>query len=364
MTKVAIACQGGGSQTAFTAGVLHRLFERNIHRQIEIVSLSGTSGGAVCATLVWEALKKQQDPPIGNLIKFWQANTANSTHEKLFNDMVVGQIRLTNKGILPKWQLSPSNPLSQLMFSLGTVGLRKDFVDFRSLLENHIDFEAICSWGPSREPPILVIGAANCIKGRFRKFTSLKDTIRVEHVMASAAVPTIFPAVEIDGEAYWDGLFSDNPPFDELTETGVVGCNIPDEIWLIKINPTGRDEVPESAEDIIDRRNEMIGNESLFQDIRHLEVINDFLVDGAFKVSFLDGKYHIKKPIKIPKLDAEAPSKSYHIPMIEMSEGLQDSLFYASKIDRSMENIETLIENGQRQADVFIERRFGSPSLG
>lgn len=359
MTKVAIACQGGGSQTAFTAGVLQRLFERNIHRQVEIVSLSGTSGGAVCATLVWEALKKREEPPIGNLMEFWQANTAQSTHEKIFNDMVVGQIRLTSKGLLPKWQLSPSNPLSQFMFNLGTVGLRKDFVDFRTLLETYIDFKAICSWGPSREAPILVIGAANCIRGRFRKFSSLNETIRVEHVMASAAVPSIFPAVEIDGEAYWDGLFSDNPPFNELTEIGVIGDHVPDEIWLIKINPTGRDEVPESSEDILDRRNEMIGNESLFQDIRHIEVINDFLVDNAFKLSFLESKYHIKEPIGIPKIDPSAPAKSYHIPMIEMSEHLQDSLLYASKIDRSTENIQTLIEDGRDQADIFIKRRFG-----
>ena len=60
--KIAIACQGGGSQTAFTAGVLHALFEEGIEKDFDIVSLSGTSGGAVCASLVWCALKKGDQP--------------------------------------------------------------------------------------------------------------------------------------------------------------------------------------------------------------------------------------------------------------------------------------------------------------
>ena len=355
--KVAIACQGGGTQTAFTAGVLRSLFELGAHKLVDIVSLSGTSGGAVCATLVWEAMRKGDDPPIGNLIKFWRANTADSVREQMFNDLTIEQIRATNRGLLPKLQLSPSNPVAQGIFSMMTAGLRRDFYDFRTLLENHIDFETIEVWGPDADPPILVLGAANCIKGRFRKFTSLKETIRIEHVMASAAVPSIFPAVEINGEAYWDGLFSDNPPTNELTDPTHIGEHIPDEIWLIKINPTGRAEVPRDMEDIVDRRNEMVGNESLFQDIKQIEAMNELLLKEAFKASFLD-KHHIKRPIGIPKLDSEAPDRPYHIPMIEMSQSQQDCLDYASKLDRSRWNVEGLIADGMKQAKEFLKKRF------
>lgn len=355
--KVSIACQGGGTQTAFTAGVLKGLFEAGVHKKVDIVGLSGTSGGAVCATLVWEAMQKNEVPPIGNLIKFWEANTATAVGEQIFNDFVIGQIRAVNRGMLPKWQLSPSSFLSQLLFSLTTTGLRKDFYDFRTLLENYIDFDAFQRWSPRETAPVLVLGAANCIKGRFRKFSSFKETIRVEHIMASAAVPTIFPAVEIDGEAYWDGLFSDNPPINELIDQECVGKNIPEEIWVIKINPTGRDQIPDQSEDIIDRRNEMVGNESLIQDIKHIEAINDFLVDDVFKSTFRD-KYHIKKPIGIPKLDPEAETKSYHIPLIEMSDHLQDSLDYASKLDRSTWNVQELIEDGITQAQKFLKEKF------
>lgn len=356
-TKVAIACQGGGTQTAFTAGVLKSLFESGVHKKVDIVSLSGTSGGAVCATLVWVALQKQEDPPIGNLIKFWEANTANNAREEIFNSLATGQIRAINRGMLPKWQLAPSSFISQMLFNIATTGLRKDFWDFRTLLETYIDFDLLKQWGPIDNAPILVLGAANCLKGRFRKFSSYKETIRVEHIMASAAVPTIFPAVEIDGEAYWDGLFSDNPPVNELIQTDSVGKHIPDEIWVIKINPTGRDQIPDQSEDIIDRRNEMVGNESLIQDIKQIETINDFLLDDVFKATFRD-KYHIKAPIGIPKLDSMAETKSYHIPLIEMSKHLQDTLDYASKLDRSASNVEELIHDGIIQGQKFLKQRF------
>jgi predicted acylesterase/phospholipase RssA len=69
-TKIAIACQGGGSQTAFTAGALKALCEAGIADEFEIVSMSGTSGGAVCAVLVWHALERGEDPPWRQLIEF------------------------------------------------------------------------------------------------------------------------------------------------------------------------------------------------------------------------------------------------------------------------------------------------------
>ena len=354
MTKprVAIACQGGGVQTAFTAGALKGLFDHGAHREVDIVSLSGTSGGAVCATLVWVAMHQGEDPPIGNLLKFWHANTAHSVHEQVFNDLTIEQIRQTNRGLAPKWQLAPSSPWSQLLFQLATIGLRRDFYDFPTLLEGHIDFEAAARWSPSLEPPVLVLGAANCVRGRFRKFSSYREAIRVEHLQASAAVPSIFPAVEIDGEAYWDGLFSDNPPTNELVDPTFVGENLPDEIWVIKINPTGRDSVPETSEDIVDRRNEMVGNESLFQDLAHLETINDFLMQQVLN-------HHLKHPIGIPKVDPDAPDKPYHIPLIEMSDDLQDRLDYASKLDRRRWNVEELVQDGMRQAKQFLKVRFG-----
>jgi NTE family protein len=243
-----------------------------------------------------------------------------------------------DRGLMPRWEISPDSPFSKAMFSTVTAQLpRRNFYDFTRLLQSHIDFEEIKSWG-KQATPALLIGAANILKGEFKKFSSIKGEIQVEAILASAAVPEIFPAVEIGENAYWDGLFSDNPPTDELLDSELVGIdNIPDELWIIQINPKTCKSIPTSPQDIIDRRNEMIGNESLFQDLEKIELINRFLEKGAFTKEFL-AKY---RPIKI------------HI--IEMSHDLQERLDYASKLNRDSKFINSLIEDGEKQGKKFLK---------
>src|SRR5215813_7373270 len=329
--KIAIACQGGGSQTAFTAGVLHALFEAGIQKDFEIVSLSGTSGGAVCATLLWYSIQKGERPVWKRMLDFWRDNSPQADAERWFNDWVVHWVRVINGGHWPALQISPASDIAKAMMTCFTSGQRKSFADFAELLKTHIDFDEIASWGPRAERPVLVMGAANVLTGKLRKFISNKETIRIEHILASCAVPSIFPAVEIGDDAYWDGLFSDNPPIDELIKPAYVGPgNIADEIWLIKINPTRRNSIPVRTDDIIDRRNQLEGNVSLFQQLVQVELINDLIVGGAFKAEFLKG-LGIKSAIRIPKCFHEDPDKPYHIPCIEMSEEIQETLDYESK---------------------------------
>ncbi len=355
--KIAIACQGGGSQTAFTAGALKALCDPQVSDEFEIVSISGSSGGAVCATLVWYALEKGETPAWGRLMDFWQANTAQDLLEDAFNSFVVRSLRMVHRGWLPTLQLSPSSPLLQNMMSLATIGHRKVFRDFRALLESQIDFEEIASWGPRKKRPILMLGASNVSTGKLTKFISFDHPIRVEHILASCAVPNIFPAVIIDGYAYWDGLLSDNPPLQELVRPASVGAeNLPEEVWLIKINPTTCEKVPELADDIVDRRNQLEGNISLFQQLRHLEMINDMLLQNAFRSDYLT-QFHIKAPIRIPRSFPTDPQQEYHIPCIEMPEDLQNTLDFASKLDRSSSNIGNLIAEGERSVGRFLQER-------
>jgi NTE family protein len=361
-TKIAIACQGGGSQTAFTAGALKALCDAELRDEFEIVSISGTSGGAVCATLAWYALEKDETPAWSRLMAFWQANTAQNWLEYAFNSFLVGSLRMVNRGLLPTLQLSPSSPLLQNMMSVATIGHREVFRDFRRLLESHIDFEEIASWGPRRKRPILMIGAANVTTGKLTKFISFHHPIRVEHILASCAVPNIFPAVMIDGYAYWDGLFSDNPPLQELTRPDRVGAeNLPEEIWLIKINPTTCEKVPELADDIIDRRNQLEGNISLFQQLRHLEMINDMLLGEAFRPDYL-ARFDMKAPIRIPRSFATDPHRGYHIPCIEIPAELQNTLDFESKLDRSAANIDRLIAEGEKSVRRFLQERAAAVS--
>jgi NTE family protein len=356
-TKIAIACQGGGSQTAFTAGALKALCEARIQDEFEIVSISGTSGGAVCAALLWYALEKNEDPAWTRLTAFWKDNTAQTWMEELSNRLVVDSIRMINSGILPTLQLSPASPVVQAMVDIVTMTHRMNFRSFESLLRTHIDFDEVQSWGPRQQRPVLMIGAANIVTGKLAKFISNREPIRMEHILASCAVPNLFPAVRIGADAFWDGLFSDNPPVQELLRPSSVGAgNIPEEIWLIKINPTRRLDIPERPDDILDRRNQLEGNISLFHQLRHLELLNDMLLMDAFRPKFLLN-LDVRAPIRIPKSFETDDDKPYHIPCIEMPEELHHTLDYESKLDRSAANIESLMQEGEKSARAFLAER-------
>jgi NTE family protein len=362
--KVAIACQGGGSQTAFTAGVMKALFENHIQDHFHIVSLSGSSGGAICALLIWYALKKGDTPVWKRLLDFWEDNTAQSYQEKLFNDFVIKSLELASKGIIPQYNLSPSSPLVKTWFSMATQGLRQRFTDLNELLKTHVDFSDLAQWGAQPNSPILVLGACNILTGKLSKFNSRNEAIRIEHLLASACVPNIFPSVTIEDLAYWDGLFSDNPPIRSLIRRDFVGVeNIPNELWVIKINPTTTEQIPVASDDIADRRNELEGNVSLFQSLDQIEFLNDLFLRGAFKEEFL-AELDLTEPFKIPKSFSEDLDKDYHIPMIEISEDLAKSLNYESKLDRSSENIRRLIEDGEKQGKQVLETRLKQLGIG
>lgn len=355
--RIAIACQGGGAQTAFTAGVFRGLFEDGALDDFELVSLSGTSGGSICATLVWYALMLGDERPWERLYEFWRENAASSPAEKLFNRMVVGSTRLTGAGRIPSVSFSPTSPIARLMLASSAKNLRPLFIDFRGLLEKHIDFGSLLERGPRPNETALLIGAVDVLSGRLAKVCSTREAIRVEHILASCAVPSIFAAVELDGSAYWDGLFSDNPPISELIQPSFVGEKyLPDEIWVIKINSTRSNKIPQTPHEITDRRNELVGNVTLFQQLDTIRVMNEMFLQGAFTAAFRK-KMNIDAPIAIPRSFGDDPERSYHLPFIEMSEALAGSLDYESKIDRSIEHIERLMQDGEQQARRFMAQR-------
>jgi NTE family protein len=356
-TKIAIACQGGGSQTAFTAGVLKGLFEEGVHDDFSIVSLSGTSGGSICAALAWYALERKDPEPWRRLIDFWRENTAQSPAEQAFNNFLIESLRTVSRGHMPQYNVSPSSPLLTAMFDAATRGFRPRFTDLRGLLEEHIDFSELKRWGPLERGPTLLIGACDILTGQLVKFSSRTSPLRVEHILASCAVPSIFPAVEFDGSAYWDGLFSDNPPVKELIRPLYVGKeNLPEEIWVIKINPTTSSDVPVAPEAIADRRNQLVGNVSLFQSLDSVAFINELFRLNAIRPEVMH-HFDIHEPVRIPRSYPGAEDRDYYIPFIEMSADLQARLDYESKLDRSPENIGTLIADGEKQARVFLKER-------
>jgi NTE family protein len=327
--RVAIACQGGGSHTAFTAGVLKRLLKEE---RYEVVALSGTSGGAICALLAWYALLENNGGGAATraaalLNSFWQDNSASGPYDRFWNDWTVWVNRLQGAVFVPA--VSPySTPLSYW----GQEQLRR-------MLEERVGFEEIETFLQDSSP-LLLVGAVDVRSGQFRAFNSGRDTIGAETILASTALPTLFRAVHTDGGLYWDGLFSQNPPIRELTDAK------PDEIWVIQIDPERREEEPKSMVDILDRRNELAGNLSLYQEIHFIEKIND-LVDKLG-----EGERSEDKRLRIPGEEGKE-YKPIKVRRIEMLRALD----FASKLDRSPSFIKGLMEYGEVRAEEFLTLR-------
>jgi NTE family protein len=357
-TKIAIACQGGGAETAFTAGALQALFEAGIDEEFEIVSLGGTSGGAVCSALIWYAMHAGEKPVWRRLVDFWtRTNRPESLQELWFNQFVVGWSRLVGRGFMPTLEVSPYSPVAKFWHQIATYGQRQTFADFKEALKAHIDFDQVRKWGPLDKRPILVVGAAGVLSGKLRKFVSRKEVIEVEHVLASCAVPHIFPAVEIGDDAYWDGLFADNPPIAALLRPIYVGAgNIPDELWLIKIEPTTRPSIPTMPDDIIDRRKQMEGNVALLNQLLAIQLLNDIHLWGGYTPELLE-YLQWEKPVRMPRLFADTPDKPYFIPHIEMSPELYRKLNWQAKLDRDAANVDMLMEDGRKRAREFLNAR-------
>ena len=318
-TNVAIACQGGGSHTAFTAGALRRLVPAlAASDEYDLVGLSGTSGGAFSATAAWYGLLEGgSEGAVRTLRDVWMELSAETVAEEALVDWTVGIARAINMGV-PLVEISPyRNPLAAW-------GQRR----LRATLEAHIDFEAIPELaGPDR--PRLVVGTVDINGGEFECFEDAEVTPEV--LLASAALPELFEAVKMDGHYHWDGLFSQNPPIQELMD--VPRKRKPEELWVLQINPQERDGLPTSLVEIADRRNELAGNLSLNQELQFIEQVNQWVERGL-----------------LPEDDFTRT----RVRRIEL--GL--SLGVASKLDRSERFVRELMARGEAKADAFLDEHY------
>lgn len=313
--SVVVACQGGGSHTAFTAGVLQGLFADWDHDRHELVGISGTSGGAFNALVAWYGLvTADEERAVELLDALWTALEADGPLDRLTNDWLVGLSRVESAGV-PVPGVSPYQ----------VPGTRAAQERLRTVLEGLVDFEAVpelCG----EDAPKLVVGTVDVEAGAFETFVD--ERVTVEAVLASAAIPALFEAVEIDGRSHWDGIFSQNPPISDLVTVG--DGRKPDEFWVVQVNPQRRETVPTSLEAIADRRNELAGNLSLNQELRFIERVNDWLAAGYLPEDHFS---HIE--VRRIVLDRDYPA--------------------SSKLDRSPAHVRTLLDHGRDAAGEFLE---------
>ena len=311
--KVAIACQGGGSHTAFTAGVLRELLPAVEAGEFDLVGLSGTSGGAVTATAGWYGLRAGETSAPEVLAAVWADIAARSPADRATNAAVTWGAYMDGHGV----PLPDVTPYQHLFDDWGQRQLRRT-------LEAHVDFESVPRLA-TEDAPRLVVGAVDVTAGEFTTFTD--GAVTADAVLASAAVPELFEAVEIDGDYHWDGLLSQNPPIRDHFH--VPTDEKPDELWIVQINPQTRDGQPRSLRAITDRRNELAGNLSLNQELHLVERVNDWLAQGHLP----DDEY-----------------KHTTVRRIQLDRDLD----YASKLDRSPGFVEGLIDYGEERGAAFL----------
>jgi NTE family protein len=145
MKKIAIACQGGGSHTAFTAGVLISLLKHDAHRKNDVVGLSGTSGGAICAALAWNDILRNTRDAGRELESFWMDNATENMVEWMYNSYMMTWEEYVEKGFLPEIKLSPYNVWLNLMQSATKAFFPKfhHFFDLKGLINSHINFDEL-----------------------------------------------------------------------------------------------------------------------------------------------------------------------------------------------------------------------------
>ncbi len=265
--RLNLALQGGGSHGAFTWGVLDRLLEED---DLAIEGISGTSAGAMNAAVVAHGMALGGREEARRLLgQFWdrigRAADWNPVRRSPF-DVLLGN-----------WNIdaSPAAMVADLAHRMTSPYQFNpmNISPLRDVLETVIDTDHI------RNSPVkLFVSATNVHTGRIRVFDH--TDVSVEALLASACLPTLFQAVEIDGAPHWDGGYIGNPALWPM----IYGCDSPD-IAVVQINPLVRDGTPRTAAEIVNRLNEISFNSSLMNEMRAISFVERLIaqdhLDGS-----------------------------------------------------------------------------------
>ncbi|MEM7268832.1 MAG: patatin-like phospholipase family protein [Pseudomonadota bacterium] len=316
---VNIALQGGGSHGAFTWGVLDKLFEDD---RIWIEAISGTSAGAMNAVVAAEGMYDGgAEGARAALRAFWtgvaKAGAASPLKRSMFS-RATGDYALDDspgylflnflKNFASPYDLNPFdiNPLRDLV---------EEMIDFRKVRD-------CANLG-------VFLGATNVETGRARVFG--REEVTADAVMASACLPSIYKAVEIGGEHFWDGGFTGNPPLFPFYESSPS-----DDIVIVQINPIVRPGPPKRAADIQNRLNEITFNSALLAELRAVDFVTRLLDAGTLEPS----EY-----------------RRMHIHMIQDRKEMR-ALSASSKLNTEWAFLEHLFEVGRRAAERWLATSF------
>ncbi|MEM7075361.1 MAG: patatin-like phospholipase family protein [Pseudomonadota bacterium] len=260
--RINLALQGGGAHGAFTWGVLDRLLE---DERLEIAGISGTSAGALNGAALKSGWLRAGNQGARDALDWLWRQVGAIDDMRLPGWMQAGlpDMALISNAI----ELSPHYILSDAMSRAVSPYAYGPF--YRNPLAPIVDafaYARVCA----EQGPAFFVGATNVHTGKIRVFT--RDEITTDALLASACLPTLFQAIEIDGAYYWDGGYSGNPALYPLFSKA-----LPDDIVIVNINPMQRREVPRTPQDIHNRINEISFNASLLRELRAIKFAQELL---------------------------------------------------------------------------------------
>jgi NTE family protein len=314
-----LALQGGGSHGALSWGVLDCLLA---DPRVEIASISGTSAGAMNAVVLADGLQRAgREGARESLAAFWQAVSAAARFSPIQRgwwDRLTDRYGLDHN---PAYLLFEQLTRQFSPYQLNPL----DINPLRDLLAERVDFDRVNCCDLLR----VFVTATNVRTGRARTFT--QPELSVDTLMASACLPFLFRAVEIDGEAYWDGGYIGNPALYPLVEDTATR-----DLLVVQINPMQRDSVPRSGREIVNRLNEITFNASLVKELRAIELLH--------------------RLIESEGLDAER-RRAVYVHLIHADEALE-SLDASSKLNAEWGYLCHLRDIGQALGQAFLQNHY------
>jgi NTE family protein len=283
-----LALQGGGAHGAFTWGVLDQLLADG---RVAIDSISGSSAGAVNAVMLADGFARGgPEEAQRRLADFWRAASFGGTLPELQREAFERLFAFVpRQGAAMPWLGALSRYWSP--YALNPLNINP----LKNLIERFVDCDRVRS-DTRRE---LFISATNVQSGERRVFS--RTEVTAEAVMASACLPLLFQAVEIDGASYWDGGYSGNPavlPFLRTTST--------EDVLIVQINPRERGNAPTTARDIMTRLHEVTFNAPLLSELRMLQLAERLIAEGGLPRGTAPGQYRRIKLHRIVMDDAGA----------------------------------------------------------
>ena len=308
-----LALQGGGSHGAFTWGVLDRLLQEP---WLRIEGISGTSAGAMNAAILVDGYAEGgADSARARLERFWKQVSDGarfSPFQRSPLDILLGRWTLDTSPLFLAFDL-----LARVFspYDLNPRGVNP----LTAILADCIDFKRLAN-----APIKLFVTATNVHTGRGRVFRNAELTPDV--LLASACLPTMFQAIEIDGEAFWDGGFAGNPTITPLIRE----CASFDTI-LIQVNPVERTGTPRTAQEILNRVNEVSFNATLLKELRMIAMLR-----------------HVSDPGN--REGARWAQMRIH----RVASAMMTDLGYSSKLNAEWEFLCMLRDEGRRAAQAFL----------